>query len=728
MVKTRPARLDSSDPVPDPNLRAVSPRVRFPFLASLISGLYVAVFLVWVIAGPGTARQRTIISDIAPLPLGPGAAFCAWRAGLSRLPSRGRRGWNVIALALLSWGLGDLLWCFLEVVLNQAPFPSVADAFYLGFYPILVCGLVLVAPEVPRNTRVRNVLDALTVTVVASIIVWLATIRPSAGMSVGLVAKVLNLAYPVGDVLAAFGIAVILLRRPPRSTAAALRVLILGTFAFVAADIVYAHLSLSDSYTGGDLPDALWMIALWLFLVAAQLQRRLAIHSQEAAPRSSFQSINPLPYLAVLVGFAILFYQVHHQEAEFVGLWVAAFAIVALVSSRQLLAIADNARLTHELVGFERVIESSQDAIYSQLLTGRILSWNPAAERMFGFRADEVIGIEATAYLVPRELHAKHEDHLRSASLGQPVRGLVTAWTHKDGRTVPVSVSISPVHDISGRVVGVSVIAQDVSDQQRLAVELEAALHRAEIALAETRSVEKATRQFLADAAHQLRSPVAGLQACAEALLRGAPPERCDALLRSIGQEASRAGRLVANLLAIARLDQGSTLRMAPTDLHGLCREEASRLQARTGREVVVAPSNASGRLIQLDTWAVREVLANLLDNASRHARSRVEVLLDEAPDRLEVRVRDDGEGIAPHLVPSAFERFVTLDGKGGSGLGLAIARGLARAHHGDLTYDGDFVLSLPDRGDSDRAIDGGYRQGALSPTPSEGDAAPSQE
>ncbi len=93
----------------------------------------------------------------------------------------------------------------------------------------------------------------------------------------------------------------------------------------------------------------------------------------------------------------------------------------------------------------------------------------------------------------------------------------------------------------------------------------------------------------------------------------------------------------------------------------------------------------------------MREIISNLLDNARRHAATRIEVALVQTGESVKVRISDDGPGIPEGMREKAFERFVSLDGKGGSGLGLPIARSLARAHHGDLTYqDGAFVLSLP--------------------------------
>jgi signal transduction histidine kinase len=162
--------------------------------------------------------------------------------------------------------------------------------------------------------------------------------------------------------------------------------------------------------------------------------------------------------------------------------------------------------------------------------------------------------------------------------------------------------------------------------------------------------------------------------------------------------EMSRAGRLVTSLLTMARLDQGLALVPERCDLVALCSgevERAAELAPHLEVSLTVARLGDDGR--EFDVSAVREIMANLLDNARRHARSRIQVAAGCADQMVEIRVVDDGPGLADHQVERAFERFASMDGKGGSGLGLPIARGLARAQGGDLGYeDRAFVLRLP--------------------------------
>ncbi|MGH3938731.1 MAG: HAMP domain-containing sensor histidine kinase [Pseudonocardiaceae bacterium] len=240
----------------------------------------------------------------------------------------------------------------------------------------------------------------------------------------------------------------------------------------------------------------------------------------------------------------------------------------------------------------------------------------------------------------------------------------------------------------------------------------------------ETRALasEARTRQFVADAAHELRTPLAGVRAAAEASVAPglSEPER-QRLHVLLIREAGRAGRLVEDLLALARLDAGQQPRRAPVELLELARTEAERVR-------LLAPSQdvrVTGQPITVnaDAQQVSQILANLLDNARRHTSRQIEVVVAGADGGAVVTVTDDGPGIAEADRERIFDRLVRLDeartqpeatapsqgaapslGLSGAGLGLAIARGFARAHGGDLrcvpptpgTTGAAFRLELP--------------------------------
>ncbi|MFI8894491.1 ATP-binding protein [Streptomyces paradoxus] len=191
-------------------------------------------------------------------------------------------------------------------------------------------------------------------------------------------------------------------------------------------------------------------------------------------------------------------------------------------------------------------------------------------------------------------------------------------------------------------------------------------------------SVER-QRRFVADASHELRSPIASLRTQLE--VAAAHPELLD--LDGAVEDTVRLQRLAADLLLLARLDAGERPSDAKVDLAGLAREEA---EGRTGVTVDAEPVEVAGSRGQLG-----RVLANLLDNAQRHARTAVTVRVRREGDRAVVGVADDGDGVPDGDRERIFERFVRLDAArsrddGGAGLGLAIARDVAVRHGGTLT------------------------------------------
>ncbi|WP_336921292.1 PAS domain-containing sensor histidine kinase [Aquipuribacter sp. SD81] len=345
------------------------------------------------------------------------------------------------------------------------------------------------------------------------------------------------------------------------------------------------------------------------------------------------------------------------------------------------------------------VVDGSTDAILVQGLDGTVLTWNPAAVLVYGWTAEEAVGRHVSE-LVPADALGTHSSLVAElVAAGAGVRGYEARHTTRGGELLPVSVRLSPVSDEEGTITAIAVGARDVTEQRWLAATLDETLARLQAAADEARAAEEAARRFLADAAHQLRTPMAGIRASAEALLRGVGGEDADRLLVTLVRETSRAARLIASLLRVARLDRGVELASEDVDLVALCRADAERLGLLAPDLDVRVGAGADGVRALADRAACEEVLSNLGDNARRHARTTVRYEVSARDGCVVVAVRDDGPGVAPEHRDLVFERFASLDGRGGSGLGLPIARGLARAMGGDLVCDGGFVLSLPAQG-----------------------------
>lgn len=217
--------------------------------------------------------------------------------------------------------------------------------------------------------------------------------------------------------------------------------------------------------------------------------------------------------------------------------------------------------------------------------------------------------------------------------------------------------------------------------------------------------VEVATdrqRQFLADAAHEIRSPLASLRTQLEvAQLHGDVQWREQ--LPDLVEDSRRLSRVVDDLLRLARFDAGAPLAQEQVDLDEIVLHAARRVRETT--EITVDTSAVSGGRVVGDPDALERVVQNLLDNAVRHARARVTVALT-AEDRVTLTVADDGQGIAEPQREAVFERFARLDDArsrdaGGTGLGLAIVRDLTTQHGGSVRIEdarpgARFVIDLP--------------------------------
>jgi two-component system, OmpR family, sensor kinase len=215
---------------------------------------------------------------------------------------------------------------------------------------------------------------------------------------------------------------------------------------------------------------------------------------------------------------------------------------------------------------------------------------------------------------------------------------------------------------------------------------------------AETRArqAEERTRAFLADAAHELRTPIAGVQAAAETLLQHDDQLDHDErqhLQALLVREAERAGALISDLLTAARLDAGIDLDLAPVSLRTLATSEIDRVRL-LHPETVVTMSGPEV-VARADAARVSGILRNVIDNAVRAAgpQGKVHLVVREHDQFAIAEIWDSGPGVPPSQRERIFERLVRLDhgragDAGGSGLGLAIARGYARAHGGDLSCE----------------------------------------
>jgi len=256
------------------------------------------------------------------------------------------------------------------------------------------------------------------------------------------------------------------------------------------------------------------------------------------------------------------------------------------------------------------------------------------------------------------------------------------AWLGVGRALAPVERIRRGVAEIEGGDVTARVPVPDTGDEvHRLAWTMNAMLDRMQAAT-------ERQRQFVADASHELRSPLANLQACLEVALAHCDLDLWQQTGGQLQREQARMSRLVEDLLLLARLDSSPAGQRCEVDLEDVVQEEVSR--ARRGGRVQLALDPLPAVRVAGDRPALGRVLSNLLDNACRHAAGAVRVTLERQGTEAVVRVVDDGPGVPPADAERIFDRFTRLDDArgrdaGGTGLGLAISRQITTSHGGTL-------------------------------------------
>jgi PAS domain S-box-containing protein len=349
---------------------------------------------------------------------------------------------------------------------------------------------------------------------------------------------------------------------------------------------------------------------------------------------------------------------------------------------------------------FAAIVESSDDAIISKSLDGTITSWNRAAERMFGYTADEIVG-KPISMLMPPERNDDMESILGRVRRGERVEHYETVRLTKDGQRIDVSLSVSPVKDSAGRIVGAAKIARDISERRRAEAERERLLREAQQGV-QLRDI------FLSVAGHELRTPLNALKLQLynlEQRLSGVGQREAVAKAQT---EVDRLSSLTGRLLDVARMAAGGfEVDKARMDLSELVREVVGRLEQSATRAGSPIRVEAPGPVIgEWDRAAIDQVVTNLLSNAVKFGGGGpIDLGVERNGTAARVRVRDGGPGVAEADRLRIFERFergVSERSYGGLGLGLWIARQIVIAHGGRIGVESSagqgatFTFELP--------------------------------
>ena len=351
----------------------------------------------------------------------------------------------------------------------------------------------------------------------------------------------------------------------------------------------------------------------------------------------------------------------------------------------------DRARLDEALARLAAIVDSSDDAIVSKTLDGVITSWNRGAQRLFGYSAAEAIG-QPIFLIVPSDRRAEEEGVLARIRAGDMVDHFETVRRRKDGTLVEISLTVSPVKDSRGRVIGASKIARDITQRKRVERERVAMFEEAQQA-------NRAKDEFLAMLGHELRNPLGAISSAVRLLEpMDAVSERAGLARDVIARQTRHLARLVDDLLDVARVMTGKVLlERQPLDLAEVVSRHVTSLRTTGKMQDHLVTVQASPVWVDADVVRVEQIVGNLVSNALKYtpAGGRITISVGRDNGYAVLSVQDTGVGMTPQLLSRVFDLFVQGERRldrtqGGLGIGLTLVRRLVELHGGTVAAASD--------------------------------------
>ena len=347
------------------------------------------------------------------------------------------------------------------------------------------------------------------------------------------------------------------------------------------------------------------------------------------------------------------------------------------------------------------LLQSVSDAIISLDLNFNVETWNRAAEELYGWLSYEVIGLPIKQ-VVETELPINWESEALKQVTENGEWECELFQKQKDGTSICVLASFSPLENADGKIIGIIVVGRDIT-QRKLAEQqsLELALEREKI---------KLLREFIGDSSHDFRTPLATIRTSAY-LLRRKHPDITVKHLDVIDNEVDHLGHLVEDLLTLARLDRSPTMEFAPVEINALIESVLAPLHLLTAdkQQALTFKPGGVSFMVSGDSLELERVLVNVVTNAINYTPNDGKIIVETTAveKNVLITIRDTGMGISAQDIPLIFDRFFRVDKTrgsktGGAGLGLPIAKKIVEAHKGTITVESvlgagsTFSIQLP--------------------------------
>jgi PAS domain S-box-containing protein len=340
----------------------------------------------------------------------------------------------------------------------------------------------------------------------------------------------------------------------------------------------------------------------------------------------------------------------------------------------------------------EALITASPLAIVALDLEDRVLNWNQAAERLFGFGSIEVTGKGSP--IICEDRQAEIAEAMAQVDRGEVITGLESACKHKDGEIVDVSISAAPMRDMHGAIVGRVMVLEDIRERRRVQRDMEKLF-------AEVQQANSAKDDFLAVLSHELRTPLNAMLGWVRMLRRTemTPDKRAHAI-DVIERNTIAQMRLIEDILDVSRIVSGKLrLELQPVNLIEIVSASAEAIKPLADARGLTIHVTLPDETVAVNGDAARlhQVILNLLSNGVKFTPigGRVELIASGDATHGHVIVRDSGIGIEPDFLPHVFDRFRQAHSgptrnQTGLGLGLAIVHYIVEAHGGSVRASSD--------------------------------------
>jgi PAS domain S-box-containing protein len=344
------------------------------------------------------------------------------------------------------------------------------------------------------------------------------------------------------------------------------------------------------------------------------------------------------------------------------------------------------------------IVQSSHDAIVSKTLDGEITSWNAAATRMFGYAPEEVIG-RSISIIIPHDRMNEEARILSSIRRGEAINDFRTVRLRKDRTPIPISLTVSPVRNAAGQIIGASKIARDISAQVQAEEELAILLAREQAARQEAEAANRTKDEFLAMLGHEVRNPLGAISNAVHVLERLGQPGDVTAAARGIiTRQTAHLARIMDDLLDIGRVMLGKVvLDRKSVDLREVAERALGTLREGGRLERHNVSLEGVPVWIDGDTTRIEQIVTNLVANAVKYTPpgGSVKVHVTRKGRTAVLSVEDDGLGIRPDLLPRIFDLFVQGQPpadrtQGGLGIGLTLVKRLTDLHGGNVEAHSD--------------------------------------